>query len=176
MYQEFFAGANAQDSVNLTEQHPAVSFQFGGTDPNMDMESKLSPETLASNLGFVDGLPFLFARHRHRGGITSWDAGKAPLFEVAKADENPDMNRNVLHWHQLDGVYKQVRLFFSPEPQTARPCGVLIADEVGLGKTYQAIAMVAFLTDLVMRQKVGGKMPPIIGGSESLASRGSYLS
>lgn len=173
MYQEFFTGDNFQDSVNLNEQHSAISFQFGEVDPSADMESKLSPEALASNLGFLDGLPFLFARHRHRGGITSWDSGKGHLFEAAKADENPDMNRNALHWHQLYGVHKQVRLFFTPEPQAARPCGILVADEVGLGKTYQAIAMIAFLTDLVMRQKVGGKMPPIIGGSASPKVRGS---
>lgn len=65
----------------------------------MDMKFKLSPETLASNLGFIGGLPFLFARHRDHGGIASSGAGKASLFEVAKAHENPDMNRNVLHWH-----------------------------------------------------------------------------
>ncbi|KAF9455565.1 P-loop containing nucleoside triphosphate hydrolase protein [Collybia nuda] len=158
MYHDFFSCPSAQDSVDLTEQHPTVPFQFGkledDTDPGVEMESTLSPDILASNLGFKDGLPLLFSRYRHRGGLTSWDAGKSHLFEDVNAREDSQMDQIKLHWHQLAGVHGLVRMVFGPTPDAGRGCGALVADEVGLGKTYQAVTMIAFLTDIVLRQKV----------------------
>lgn len=50
---------------------------------------------------------------------------------------------------------------FTAGPDSTCPCSALIADEVGLGKTFQAATVIAFLCDIVMRQKMS-QMPPLI--------------
>jgi hypothetical protein len=165
MYQDFIAGPSAQDSVNLQEQHSEVSFQFGGlvpdADPGVEMESTMAPDTLAANLGFSDGLPMLFNRHRHRGGLSSWDPSNTHLFEHANAQNDPDMIAIALHYHQLAGIHALLRMLFHPLPAPGRCRGTLTADDVGLGKTYLAGGMIAVLTDVVLRQSVNATLPPI---------------
>jgi hypothetical protein len=87
------------------------------------------------------------------------------MFEPSKAQENPDMIRIALYWHQLSGVHALLRMLFGPDPDPEHCLGALIMDEVGLGKTFLATTLIIFLTDLVMRQKLTVKvpMPPIIG-------------
>lgn len=79
------------------------------------------------------------------------------------------MERLYLHWHQLCGVHAVVRINFTETPAPNRCCGVLIADDVGLGKTFQAAATIAFLSELYMRQMLRRSksvpLPPIIGKS-----------
>jgi TATA-binding protein-associated factor len=65
-----------------------------------------------------------------------------------------------LHWHQLAGVHAIMRMNFTKNPVSSdHRCGMLIADEVGLGKTFQAATTIAFLSDLVMCQKLSQSQP-----------------
>lgn len=134
------------------------------------MELTTTPSALASNSGFQDdGLPLLFNRYRHRGGLSSWDSANVHLFETSKAQSNPDMIRIALYYHQLAGVHALLRMLFGPDPDPERCLGALIADEVGLGKRFLATTLIISLTDLVMRQKLTVKAPmlPIIGEIDS---------
>ena len=60
-------------------------------------------------------------------------------------------------------VHALIRTNFTPQAEPGRCCGMLIADEVGLGKTFQAVTTIAFLSDLIIRAERNAPMPPIIG-------------
>ena len=148
-----------------------VSIQFGtadkGADPGVEFESGLQPQQLAANLGFQDGLPLLFNKFRHRGGLSPWTHPND--FDQEKnstSTENLEPLR--LYWHQLAGVHAIVRMNFQSKPSDPSSNGTLIADEVGLGKTFQASTMIVFLADLVIRQSQNRQLPPIICLSFSL--------
>lgn len=166
MYQEFFTLSAPEDSIDLNDQQLTLSLGFGdpvdGADPGVEIEAKMTPEQLAVNLGFVDNRPFTFNEFRHNGGLTSWDSGSARLFDRVAAKQNPDMIELMLHWHQMAGAHSMSRMWFTPGPEPERCLGSLIADEVGVGKTGQATAVIAILTELVMRQNSEPKrqLPP----------------
>jgi hypothetical protein len=88
LYADFSTSPGPEDSVGLQDQRPAVTFHFGdavnGADPGVEVESSLSPEVLATNLGFPE-LPLLFNSYRHRGGLTAWDPQHVDLFEPKNA-------------------------------------------------------------------------------------------
>lgn len=140
-------------------------------DLGVEAEASKTPEALALSLGFtLNHLPLLFKSHRHKSGLNSWDPMNDELFIPAAASHNADMEPISLHWHQLAGVHAIVRNNFSDQPESILPCGALVADEVGLGKTFQAATVIAFLADVVMRQKLGKPLPPIIVKSPYLGT------
>lgn len=166
LYADFFP--TVFDSVSLVDQVPTIGFQFGesvdGLDLGVEVESSLSPAALANNLGFIQGLPLLFSTYRHRGGLSAWDVANAQLFDPSKAAEDVDMQPISLHWHQLAGVHSVIRKIFTETPNSGGCHGILIADEVGLGKTFQAATLIAFLSDFILRQSFEPPipLPPII--------------
>ncbi|GLB33117.1 putative helicase [Lyophyllum shimeji] len=170
LYTEFFESPGRTDCTALQEQVPTIGIELptsdDGTDPGVEVECSLPPEVLARNLGFTNGLPLLFNSYRHRGGLSAWDAANTHAFEPSKAANDPEMEPIALHSHQLCGVHSIVRMNFSPKPAPDSPCGTLVTDDVGLGKTFQSAATVAFLTDLHTRQTFPGAksamLPPII--------------
>ncbi|KAJ3963543.1 P-loop containing nucleoside triphosphate hydrolase protein, partial [Lentinula raphanica] len=120
----------------------------------MEEEYSLGTSVLAQNLGFIrDALPYQFNQHRHQEGLTAWDQS----FETSASKLSPLS----LHWHQLAAVHSIARRSFSKEPDTL-PRGTLICDEVGLGKTTLAIAVGAFLNQLISIQDSDIKPPPLI--------------
>lgn len=169
LYNDFFNTPAPEDSVDLANQRPALPLQFGNQVDDatlgVEEESKLPPEVLAHNLGFPEGRPLLFNSHRHRGGLSAWDPANAPLYERKNAEKNPEMEEIKLHWHQMAGVHSIARKLFSPTPTPNPRRGMLIADEVGLGKTYQAATLIALLSDRVTREQLKDnpniKLPPI---------------
>lgn len=173
LYMEFFNTPPTADSVDLTNQQPLPGLESMLTegDPGIEIEASLSPHELSRRLGFNNGLPITFNTHRHQGGLSAWD--HPGMFHADVVNQNAEMEAIVLHWHQLAGVHAIVRMLFTDNPtsttgEEARG-GVLIADEVGLGKTFQAATTVAFLSDLRMRQHLRQNQPdlapnpPIIG-------------
>jgi len=123
----------------------------------------MSPTTLAERLGFPDGVPLLFNKYRHRDGITPWDPHSAHLFEPDVAQDNEDMIPFAPHWHQLAGTHAIFRQIFNSEPDTKACTGMMVADDVGLGKTCQATMVISGLTDAVQLQKNEQPLPPLLG-------------
>ncbi|KAF9455280.1 hypothetical protein BDZ94DRAFT_1242365, partial [Collybia nuda] len=156
LYTEFFASCGQDHNVELQDQQPAFSYRFGeavdGSDPGVEVEMGLSPEDLDHNLGLLDGLPVVFNRYRHCGGLTSWDPAYATKFVPENAQNDADMVPIQLHWHQKAGVHAMFRMVFNEAPVSDACTGVLVADDVGLGKTFQAITAVTILAELVVRQ------------------------
>jgi TATA-binding protein-associated factor len=155
LYEECFNTPSC-DPSQLEDQHPTVSFDFGRlheeADPGVEVESTLSPSLIANKLGFYDGIPLLFNSHRHKDGLTPWDDPCA--FEntetLKTSGEFTPINPR---WHQLAGVHAVLRRLFSTTA-TSETSGVLIADEVGLGKTLQSLAIVATLAEYFGRQSL----------------------
>jgi len=160
LYHDFYASIDSQPE--MIEPEPAHDIKFAthakGAACGCDFESTLSPESLASNLGFKDGLPLPFNKYRHKGGLTPRDPKFQALFFA-----NPSLfDLIALHWHQLAGLHAIVRKLFTAEPQPDHCRGILLADEVGLGKTYLLAAFIAFLVTLLNREPTF-PLPPIIG-------------
>ena len=165
LYSECF-NPLAGDSSQLEDQVPSVSFKFGtrsgGIDPGTEVESTMPLSHLSENLGLFNNIPLLFNTHRHAGGVTPWDDSAAfQNEERLKTDEA--FTPIELRWHQLAGVHAILRRLLSKEPSGACP-GILIADEVGLGKTLQSLATIACLTECAGRQSNEGSapLPPIL--------------
>jgi len=164
LYLEYFEIPGSADDCALDEQTATLGFKFAEADDKADtgveVEANMSSSQLAANLDFKNLLPAYFNTHRHNRGCTSWDHPQ--LFEKEAITTNPDMSPLTLYWHQLAGVHAIIRMNFSKEANPGATCGVLLADEVGIGKTYQAAATIGSVSDLLRRQELGKEMPPII--------------
>jgi hypothetical protein len=163
LYDECF-NSSSGDSSQLEGQVATVPFKFGlcsdGADPGTEVEATMSPAVLSRNLGFSNNIPILFNTHKHNGGITPWDDSAAFQNEdLLKTDKA--FTPIELRWHQLAGVHAILRRMLSPEPSHVSP-GILIADEVGLGKTLQSLAIVAWLTESAGRTSRNSTLPPIL--------------
>jgi len=134
-----------------------------GGDFGMEEEAKMTSVSLAMSLGFNTGRPFMFNTFRHRSGITPWEDHK--IFAISDDDPVPSfLSRIFLHWHQYGGVHSITRSIFTPCPcqYPHHTLGVLIGDEVGLGKTAQAITFISFLNEAIFRQKTNRKPAKVL--------------
>jgi TATA-binding protein-associated factor len=176
LYADYFDTEPTAGWEPIIDTQPKISIPFGvpaddsAVDPGVEMESNMKPEALCHNLGFKNGLPILFNRYRHVDGLIPWDPKFQHLF-TDPTKRSPDLKPIALHWHQMAGVHAIVRNLFSAQPSANHIPGVLLADEVGLGKTFQAGALIAFLSDLAFRQQKNMPLPPIIGKHEFLTSK-----
>ncbi|TFK59812.1 hypothetical protein BDN72DRAFT_780239 [Pluteus cervinus] len=164
LYMDLFSSPAPEDSASLgsVQNIPIIFGELpDGGDPGVEVEATMSPEQLATSIGLTNGLPFFFNEYRHQGGATPWDEGWAEQFHPDKAESNPDMARLSLHWHQIAGVHAILRKMFASTPDSDRCCGILVADEVGLGKTFQSAAVIAVLAELAIRQQKGIPLPPL---------------
>ncbi|KJA15384.1 hypothetical protein HYPSUDRAFT_207935 [Hypholoma sublateritium FD-334 SS-4] len=165
MYREFFDNPqNSQNDNPVIEYHRnelgPLEQSLNGGDTGVEYEARMSPTQLAENLGFFQDIPLLFNNHRRMDGLNPWTS---PAAFVENAQNIPFLVNLDFHWHQLAGVHAVIRICFAEKPSPNLCTGVLISDEVGLGKTYQAATVIAFLADAAMRQKATVHvMPPIL--------------
>lgn len=166
LYHEFFT-SNQEGEANSFVDEAQLSIGFGtakeGADPGVEIESSMRREFLARDLGFGgDDLPILFNSHRHKGGLTPWSHPDS--FNPNSAHDR-DLEPLTLFWHQLVGVHAIIHMNFHPTKDPSRCNGTLIADEVGLGKTFQAATVIVVLADLVIRKQQNHPLPPMISSS-----------
>lgn len=132
-----------------------------GGDFGMEEEAKMTSASLAISLGYRTGIPPSFNAVRDKSGITPWDHPAS--FSFTDQDALPDnLTKLFLHWHQLAGNHSIMRSILSKVPDSSRVLGVLVADEVGLGKTAQAITVIAFFIQAVFLQQNRRKLPRIL--------------
>lgn len=115
-------------------------------DFGMEVEANMKYVSFLYQFGFPQGLPVQFNSRRHKSGITAWE-DPVPFKEERIS---PALDKMVLHWHQLAGVHSMVRSIFTKEKDATHTTGVLVGDEVGLGKTAQAITFIAFLNQSIL--------------------------
>ncbi|KAH6908973.1 hypothetical protein BKA70DRAFT_1479770 [Coprinopsis sp. MPI-PUGE-AT-0042] len=127
-------------------------------DPGVEVEAHKSEEQLIAALGFDDGVPPLFNKIRHITGLTPWD----PEWEQHLAEHPNQFEPLRLQWHQLAGVHASLRRILTtddlPPPHI---CGILFADDVGIGKTIQSVSLLAFIASVSLRHSRGLTMPQI---------------
>jgi TATA-binding protein-associated factor len=131
-------------------------------DLGVEKESRMDSTSLSTALGFVNNQPFLFNPSRHKAGFNPWDNPEA--FDQTSSDfSSHDIVRTSLHWHQIAGVHSIFRTVFSSDIHHGkRNCkGVLVADEVGLGKTAMVITVLATLSHLIWLQENKRPLPPL---------------
>jgi len=151
LYVDLVYSSEANEEDLPLSKPPLVENPFGkgidGADPGVEVETGMSPDELARELGFPDHLPFLFNKYRHTKGFSAWD--NPTLFENTN---DPCVQPLCLHYHQLAGLHAIIRRVFTEQPQPGACTDVLLADEVGLGKTAVAISLMSFLSHIVMLQ------------------------
>jgi SNF2-related domain len=149
-----FYGLESDQPLELTIHEPApftIVDPNLGCDPGVDQEVGLLREELCELLAFADGVPFLFNNYRDADGRNGWH----PEFETL-----PTLKRFSLLHHQLVGVAAIIRHVFSTSKSSCH--GVLLADDVGIGKTIQSLAMIAFMAELTVKRDRGLSVPPIL--------------
>ena len=131
-----------------------------------DSHSTLTP--LTSNKGWDANLPPNMAKCRPTDPLVLRD----PNYVAPKLDANTDLAAinhiaNELEWHQQVAIAACLPLFFSNEAEP-NP-GVLLADDVGVGKTLEAFGLIATLTDLIDRVAKDHEaiLPPILRKSDA---------
>ena len=138
-------------------------------DLGVEEEAMKTLQELSVGLGFSPcGLPRFFATTHNKNDLNGWDH---PDRYSVGADATP----GYLMWHQVASVHAMVRKTFysqaEPEGPTGKlykdKVGLLLADEVGLGKTVQLLAYIAFLMQVQEAQvrSTNLPIPPIVGES-----------
>lgn len=163
LYDNYFNQEHLEDEPLEDNQSCGIPFAEGDDPENIhtgvEVEVDMSVKDLCSSLDFRNSRPVTFNEYRHLGGATLWDPKEKDLFK----DDSPTLAPVKLFWYQLAGVHAIIRKIFNEDPILAFIASMLLADEVGLGKTLQAIAVIAFLADLAHRQRNSMALPPIIG-------------
>jgi hypothetical protein len=113
------------------------------TDLGVDFYRNLDDTSLNHILNFPDGKPALFAGFRSKSRICSWDPKVSHLF----VEGNEDMLPLSLLWHQRVGIAALVEKVWMKAESPGGVPGVLIADEVGVGKTALIMGTIAFVID-----------------------------
>ena len=89
------------------------------------------------------------------------------ILPTATPDDTPAPSghvRNQLEWHQMAAIASMLQHYFQPDDR--HPSGMLIADDVGVGKTLENYGLVASAVNILAQAMAGRAIPPII--SESL--------
>jgi len=177
MYHDYFDKAVEDEDEpplpNLLDDNQELN--DSGGDFGVEVESTMTPVSLALSLGFRSGrgLPAQFNPLRHRSGLSPWD--DQTQFVKPDMDLLPEhLTKMELHWHQLCGVHSIARSLFTEDTNPHRALGVLIGDEVGLGKTAQSIAFISFLNDAIFRQENRKKLPKILREPVSIPASAIY--
>ena len=171
LYQEYFESEDVENDPPVSVQpegelHTRLQEASNGEDLGIEEEAGMDAETLATRLGFFkDKLPAQFNRYRHRMGRTPWS--NPSDFEGAgtSSELSENLTPLALHWHQLAGIHSIIRTVFAANSmQGDGTCktGMLVCDEVGLGKTAMAISTIAFLNQVLFSGQKGSP-PPILG-------------
>ncbi|KAG6876903.1 hypothetical protein C0993_012196 [Termitomyces sp. T159_Od127] len=172
LYHDYFElSLPDDDETNLPDiPEDQKSLNDCGGDFGMEVECSTPPAQLAISLGFTSGIPPVFMRYRHHTGANFWD-DRSLLNNVDEDVANGKLLKFSLHWHQLAGVHSIARTVFTRDSRPSDTVGVLIADEVGLGKTAQSIAFISFLNLVISAQKRKRALPKVIRDTPFLGAQ-----
>ncbi|KAF5344632.1 hypothetical protein D9756_011234 [Leucocoprinus leucothites] len=172
VYTEYFeTNAEEDDDPPLSNSSRVEEIRQLNDDEHdfgMEVEISMPASVLGTRLGFKSCLPAQFNLHRHRSGLSPWDSE-----ELFKSDPTPpELVAMSLHWHQLAGVHSIARSIFTEQPDPDHTLGVLVTDEVGLGKTTQSLTFSAFLNQSIFVQENPEFSPaPILAARPFLGDR-----
>ncbi|KAF9515173.1 hypothetical protein BS47DRAFT_1361249 [Hydnum rufescens UP504] len=173
MYSSLHATVDAEsnfhgDSTPISSQDPSsqalAQTAFEG-DLGVSEWRASSPEALRSRLGWSSCADSKLMQHwRHLNGATAFTepAIFAPLSSHGLSDPaGAEFSRQKLHWHQLAGICSVISRHWAEGPKDGTE-GVLVADEVGVGKTGLGIGVIAFTSEQVEEARQNRPPAPII--------------
>jgi hypothetical protein len=145
-------------------------------DLGVEAESKMSVDALMAVLGLrgKSSLPWM-NQYRHRLPVPAWTEGKSKsevrsifqqVHDAAASDYKnvpEDWTRLRLNWHQLVGIVAVLSKTFG----AGIPAGILISDDVGVGKTAQSLGVIAMMMHY-RQQEIDGR--PLHGLAGTLAA------
>lgn len=138
-----------QDEEDI-ENSGRAAWLADSEDLDMDGWREMDNDKLNHLLQFPGGKPALFAEYQSKTGLCVWDEASASKF----VQDNEDMEPLALLWHQRVGVAAMVDKIWSAKKSDEEVPGILIADEVGIGKTALTMGFIAFLIDAFWVQEV----------------------
>ncbi|KAF5331786.1 hypothetical protein D9758_018091 [Tetrapyrgos nigripes] len=157
LYETYFGedDDSGGDPLLLPAQLDVLSLAGKG-DLGVGTEASMNIETLVRRLGYrKDELPHQFNVHLHQQGLNKWD--------------NPDAFGDIatlmpfkLHWHQMVGIHAAFRGVLSETADASVSTGMLIADDVGLGKTALMMGFIATLNQAIIIQEKKEELPPFL--------------
>ncbi|KAF8668495.1 hypothetical protein AX14_006173 [Amanita brunnescens Koide BX004] len=170
MYLDYF---NRPDESFNVEHLTAGTLWSDANDGDMGVEEMKmkSTDELCSLLGFKDGRPFTWNKYRSLGNIRSaWDTSLESELAMF-IDGGEDMELLTLLWHQLVGVAAMASKVWLKD-ESKKTFGILLADDVGVGKTAQVMAFIAFLQLVYESQVQDVALPALLDGLPSFMGRG----
>ncbi|KAG2355244.1 hypothetical protein BDR07DRAFT_1493393 [Suillus spraguei] len=138
-----------QDEEDLENSGKAAWLEQS-EDLGVDGWREMDNDKLNHLLQFPGGKPALFAEFRSKRGLCTWDEASTSKF----VEENDDMEPLSLLWHQCVGVATIMDKIWSATKSDDEVPGILIADEVGVGKTALTMGLIAFVIDAFWVQDV----------------------
>ncbi|KAG2059837.1 hypothetical protein BDR06DRAFT_1002927 [Suillus hirtellus] len=132
----------------------------GSNDLGIDNFRMLDDAALNRLLNFPDGWPALFACFRSLSRKSAWDDSAEKDF----VEGNPDMQQLSLLWHQHVGIASIVKKIWRKEEIHLGVPGILLADEVSIGKTAQVMGTIAFMIDQYWAHQIatGKAVSPVV--------------
>lgn len=153
-------GDNGDGPNTSHDEALVVPVEFEAGDLGVAKWAQWPIEDLLTHLGFLGGRPVLFAKWRSQRGEQKY------LDDVEKGDRAPV----ALLWHQAVAVAAMSEGFWTEKPLTHGLPGMLLADNVGLGKTVEIMALIAMIIQTrSAEQQKGGVRANIIGELSTMA-------
>jgi len=146
------------DPAELVDPYAAFAHEQVEWTTGVEHYQSISSRKLLKMLGCKTGqVPNFNAYLDQSKEHDPWDAEDASWFGEESADRVP----LELRWHQLVGVVRMMDQFFLPADERAEEVvpSILLMDEVGLGKTLQVAAVVAFIIHFRDYYDKHGKFP-----------------
>ncbi|RXW13276.1 hypothetical protein EST38_g12578 [Candolleomyces aberdarensis] len=154
-YEAFVANADPEPlmpNVNTLQIAFGESSE-GNPDPGVELEAQWTMDRVLQELNFTyRNLPFPFNSYIDPQGCTPWQEEGSRLFRDNLTGNDSRLKPLSFYWHQAVGIHAALRMVFSAERTSLNGNGMLFADEVGLGKTYQSGGIIGFYIELYMRQ------------------------
>ncbi|KAG7439621.1 uncharacterized protein BT62DRAFT_924580 [Guyanagaster necrorhizus] len=129
-------------------------------DLGVESWSKTTDKVLAEMLRWDNGRPDEFNPFINTSLTDYWEnpdyAAKIP----PGGDEDNEVT-NIM-WHQIVGITAMVNMLWMTKLDDDGVPGILLADEVGLGKTAQMMGLLAFIMSCYRAQKLGKELPPVL--------------
>ena len=124
--------------------------------------SKKSETELSTLLSFPNGRPLAWNNFSATDkSSTAWEETDSEMLKKYEVG-GPGMGELHLLWHQLVGVASMAEKTWR-ENNSETSFGILLADEVGVGKTAQVMAFIAFLQFVQQSEVKGSSRPTILG-------------
>jgi hypothetical protein len=174
-YQEEFCDDSADEEDQfidgwelLTASVKTMPGQFTkGKSIGVAAEETFTTAELLKSLGFEgkEVLPFMNSV-KHERPVAEWAAALAmsearALIHQAHQADTPPAQWEILRlkWHQVAAVHAGARLFLEDTHG-----GILLADDVGVGKTCECLGILTLAIHRAEVEKQGGRRPPGITG------------